>query len=263
MGGINGAAEGQSSITDTLDYRCFCEASARDDDLFAVFRRQKQCRQVVDTVRAAQGWEHLTKALLLKPGIARLLPRIRENDRVGSPRTSPYPFGRFSPTTMRYVHVAVDIMHRFGSLDGMRIVEIGGGYGGQCRVLSCVANFASYTIFDLNEALQLSQRYLDALGTKNVTLNSAFDVRETDSDLVISNYAVSEVGRAAQDRYIDNVLRRARHGYLILNRISEGFGVDSYTTKQLMERLTIKRPSVKRGALARRDKRKRNDVVYW
>lgn len=145
----------------------------------------------------------------------------------------------------------------------MRIVEIGGGYGGQCSVLSRVANFRSYTIFDLDEALALTQRYLDELAIPNVRLVSAFAPKAIDADLVISTYAVSEIDRGSQDEYIDGVLKRARRGYLILNRISAGFGVSSYSPEDFVDRLESKRPTLQRGALARRDRLKANDLLTW
>ena len=65
-----------------------------------------------------------------------LFHRFRENDRLGSPLTCDYDAcGRFSPTTLRYAKVYSDLMRLFRDLDGQRIIEIGGGYGGQCFVI--------------------------------------------------------------------------------------------------------------------------------
>ena len=109
----------------------------------------------------------------------------------------------------------------FRNLDGQRIVEIGGGYGGQCFVIHSGARPASYTLVDLPEPLKLQRRYLEALGVKGVTfaVPSELDPSE-EYDLVVSNYAFSECRGDAQEDYLTTVLRPASRGYVTCNWIT-------------------------------------------
>ena len=42
-----------------------------------------------------------------------------------------------------------------------RIVEVGGGYGGLCKVLSTVCEFDEYILIDLPEVSALQRKYID------------------------------------------------------------------------------------------------------
>ena len=73
-----------------------------------------------------------------------------------------------SATTARYIKNLSDLINLFGSLDGMRIAEIGGGYGGLCKIISDQFELDSYTLFDLPDCLDLSKKFLDNFGIDNV-----------------------------------------------------------------------------------------------
>src|SRR5207247_1982417 len=106
--------------------------------------------------------------------------------------------------------VLSDLLDLFGSLDGIRIVEIGGGYGGQCAVVSAVATPASYTLVDLDPVLRLQQAYLREFRVSNVSFAPARDLDPSAGyDLVISNYAFSECMRRVQRHYLERVLLRS------------------------------------------------------
>ena len=50
-----------------------------------------------------------------------------------------------------------DLRALLGSLDDLDIIEIGGGYGGQCFVTSVVHSPKSYTLVDLEPCLALQK----------------------------------------------------------------------------------------------------------
>lgn len=120
------------------------------------------------------------------------------------------------------------------SLDGLRICEIGVGYGGQARIISTFCNPSSYTLVDLRAALALAQRYLDnfpllttlAFATSNELALETFD-------LVISNYAFTELRREVQDVYMSKIIRRAKRGYITWNDIAP----DDFQSMELDELL--------------------------
>lgn len=129
------------------------------------------------------------------------------NDFYGSPRLHNYGQRKFSTSTIQYVGVLNNLIKYFGSLDGKRIVEIGGGYGGQCRTVYDMFTPECYHIIDLPEVCELQRRYCHAECFTEPT--------GEDYDLVISNYALSEI--LDNKLYIDKILSRSKHGYITCN----------------------------------------------
>ncbi|MDX6400973.1 MAG: hypothetical protein QOF27_1579 [Gaiellaceae bacterium] len=223
-----------TSLSDIRAFPAHAAAAAEDPARFATFKQDPEFRVVIENLTCEHGRQYLDTAFDQTPSLARHLELFRENDRVGSPRTCSYgDRGSFSPTTLRYVKVLSDLIRLFGSLDGARIVEIGGGYGGQCQIISAVAKPASYTLVDLEPVLVLQRRYLQELGVTNVRFKTAQDLEQTsDYDLVVSNYALSECSRRVQRNYIEHVLSRSARGYITCNWFRSRFV--SLTSKQLL-----------------------------
>ena len=127
------------------------------------------------------------------------------NDNYGSPDIH---IGyRFSFSTLQYIAVVKMLVDNFGSLNDLRIVEIGGGYGGQCRTIMDIYRPSQYHIIDLPEPCELQRRYCEAECFTEPTGKKY--------DLCISNYALSEI--IDNKPYIDEVLRRSKHGYITCN----------------------------------------------
>jgi len=126
------------------------------------------------------------------------------NDFFGNPR---FKHKGFSPSTWQYISVLTNLVKHFGSLDGMRIVEIGGGYGGQCRTIFDLYKPECYHIIDLPEVCSLQRKYCPAECYTQPT--------GQEYDLLISNYALSEIDN--NKLYIDEVVRKSEHGYITCN----------------------------------------------
>ena len=103
----------------------------------------------------------------------------------------------------------------------------------------------SYSMFDLVPVLELVRKYLSSFGNNQVKLNKVIfeDLRELPNknwDLVISNYAFSELPKSLQLDYVEKVLTRSKRGYLIMNsgksNIS-GFSKGKLTLKELEDLL--------------------------
>ena len=148
--------------------------------------------------------------------------RFRENDALGDPITFDYQeFGRFSPTTLRYIKYACDIKKTFGSLKDKQIVEIGGGYGGFCKILFEALGFASYTIIDYPQCLPLIEKYLLQLDGPPVCYLTKEHLSKINSpDLVISHFGFSEMDSADQMLFLEQLINKSSHGYLTMNFIS-------------------------------------------
>lgn len=215
-------AGGGTSISDAGLYPLFCALAATDDDVFRRFRRSLIYRQILEHVDVRQGWAYLNEIERSGPLLDQTIPLL-ESDIIGNPwRHSFATYGTFSPSTLRYLKVAADLAKHFGSLSGMSIAEIGVGYGGQCRLIEGTWPTARYELLDLPEVLSLAQRFLLASGVdlSNVAASDGRDPHTGSFDLVISNYAFSELHRDVQERYWERVISGSPRGYMTYNHIS-------------------------------------------
>jgi putative sugar O-methyltransferase len=126
-----------------------------------------------------------------------------------------------SPTTLRYVKVLADLISHFGNLDGLDIVEIGIGYGGQCKIINDYFVPKSYTLIDLTEVILLADKYLECHGIQNTVFQTPNWRSKTPYDLCISNYAFTEISRQNQDFYVKNIIERSAKGYITCNFLNQ------------------------------------------
>ena len=228
----------KSSCTEFTGYSLLCEQAANDDRIFETFRNRPEYTGVVETVDYSTGKEYLNIVMSQSPEFADVFEKFKSTDKLGNPKVYGYLYGLFSPTTLRYIKVLSDLKNYFGSLNGMRIIEIGGGYGGQCKVISDLFEFESYTLVDLQPCLRLAKKYLDKLEVKNVSYCTSHDLTgKCNYDLVISNYAFSEITRNVQDIYIKKILNKSSRGYMLCNFITHGTQINSYTESELINLL--------------------------
>lgn len=211
----------KSSISDDSRYPDFCRLAAQDSRVFAEFRRDPRYTAILEHVNEAQGREYLQR--LSRTGKARnFLDEAARNDRIGNPHRMTLDSGiRISPTTLRYLKVADDLETLFGNLDGARICEIGVGYGGQCRILDSIFNIDSYALVDLRPVLQLVDRFLNQFPLHcKLHYSCLNELGYEGYDLIISNYAFSELDRDVQERYFHKVIANSYKGYMAYNEIS-------------------------------------------
>ena len=123
------------------------------------------------------------------------LPYVSKNDEIGGPILH---HGK-SAATLRFMKVADDLSPPVNSI----IVEIGGGYGGQCLVMKTLHN-VGYTIIDIPEALELSRAYLAANNIKCGFISTE-NVPKLSCDILISDYCLSELDEEGIDFYLDQI----------------------------------------------------------
>lgn len=226
-----------SSITDRDEYRSFCERAATDDAVFFTFRRAPIYVDTLEHVTRDQGAAYVAAILRDNPDLLTDSPdRYHGNDTLGSPQLHEYGItGPVSPVTLRYLKVVSDLRRLFGDLSGSHIVEIGAGYGGQCRLITQYWPEATYTLVDIPPALALARRYLTALGTDaRIKFEAPDEVRARRYDLCISNYAFSELARPVQQAYADAVVSHSERGYMTCNFISKAHKIDSMGRSELL-----------------------------
>jgi hypothetical protein len=219
-----------------VSYPHFCQLAADNEEVFNDFKRNPIYQKILEHVPYDLGLLYLNIIVNEYPELLIHFDRFRQNDLLGNPLTFDYEnVGYFSPTTLRYIKIAGDLKKKFGDLSKMHIVEIGGGYGGQCKILAELGGFASYTIIDLPECNALSKKYLDRLGVQNVSFINNDRLSEALTyDLVISNFAFSEIDLTEQKKYIKYVITSTPNGYMTMNFISHHFNLQSLSVEELV-----------------------------
>jgi len=192
---------------------------------------------------------HLTSDLYLRYYLsgeldaARILARYEELRQV-SPRTVlaepstgigyPHKDGLVSWDVLRYMSVIRDLRDAgvLNEENSLSVLEIGGGYGGLCRVMATFNPHVRYTILDLEETLFFSKSYLDrTLPDHDVRLvrhvselefrdkrihlipQHLIDELQSEFDLAINHQSIQEMQFAQVDRYLDFIAQHCRRFY--------------------------------------------------
>ncbi len=208
------------SATDNGTYVEAVMNACRDYSAFENFKRHPHYQQVLEHVNEAYGQKYLDIIAKQTPHFLNLIENFRKNDLIGNPFTFNYKeVGQISPTTLRYMKVASDLQLYFGSNIGPKIAEIGVGYGGQLFVIDQVFPYKSCDLYDLPPVLELVSRYLESHimngSYRTTTLNQCSG--DQAYDLVISNYAFSELPAHLQVAYIKKVISKSSRGYMTMN----------------------------------------------
>jgi putative sugar O-methyltransferase len=211
-----------------------CIDFVENDDKFDAFKQDSRYTPVLEHVSHEESLTYINEMKSRDVLTQETLVSVRENDKYGNPTSYEYDgFGTLSPSTIRYLKNSLDILDYFGVDSGYdNIVEIGGGYGGLCKVFTSFVNFKKYTLFDLPEASKLSQKYLSNFDTlKNkVTFRDTNNVNQLRKvDLLISNYAFSECSRQYQEEYYNKVIKSTDKFYIIYNAFTQNnIGPDEF-----------------------------------
>ena len=228
-----------TSITDYTGFPLFCKKVIQDPEAYANFRNHKICKEIVDTVTQKQGQQYLQYIINTYPYLLEKMNSFQENDKIGNPLT--YPFLSqyiICPTTLRYMKIAGDIISLLDSTPTpIKIVEIGGGYGGQCKILFELLPISEYIIIDLPEVLELTKKYLQSFNIPLhcITFLSPEQLKEKiNCDLLISNYAFSECAKKTQLFYMEKILNHAQHGYMICNYLPS-YGINCLSQQDVYE----------------------------
>ena len=224
-----------TSLSDNQAYPQVCIDASSDYKLFNNFRRNPIYSKILEHVSEEQGKKYL-QLISNDSDILGAINNFKPNDDYGNPRMWKYPgIGMISPTTLRYIKILADLKKHFRTLNNLNICEIGVGYGGQCRVINSYFKPSTFCLVDIEPALLLAQKYLN-----NYILDSALtyktmnELSDRDYDLVISNYAFTELRRPIQDVYLHKVLLNSKRGYITYNEITPA-EFNSYKSDELVK----------------------------
>ena len=235
-------APGNRSLSDNGFYIKAVRKAISSSKKFSRFKQDSCYRAVLEHVTKEQGAQYLKIIKDESPSIFKKIEDFKINDTVGGSYTVNYPeVGKISPSTLRYIKVSSDLLNLFGENLGEKIAEIGVGYGGQLLIADKVLKFKQCDLFDLYPVLELTSRYLESHA-----LNSAYKTQtinqhtgDINYDLVISNYAFSELPSTLQRVYIKKVILMSKRGYMTMNsgREVSAFSEDKVSLSELKELL--------------------------
>lgn len=205
------------SATDS--YADICREAVLDDEVFKTFKTDSRYTPVLEHVSPEDGQRYI-KGILQYDLDPQIIDSFKENDKFGGSQIVEYdePFGKISPSTLRYIQNTLDISHFVGECEINKIVEIGGGYGGLCKTISCLCDFDEYHIYDMEPASKLQKKYLSNFDVGDKVFTHSTPEKIDNVDLLISNYAYSELNLELQNAYYENVIVNSKRVYMILNK---------------------------------------------
>jgi len=213
------------SLSNNYYYPNFCLKASNDLKIFKNFRRNYDYQLILEHLSYNDGEKYLEEIRNNYQFLFHHFDIFRLNDNVGNPKTYEYnSIGKFSPTTLRYIKVLGDLIKHFNNLNNIKICEIGVGYGGQCRIINSYFKPSKYTLVDIKPALMLAQTYLD-----NFVIQSSLEYKTMNEleyanyDLLISNYAFTELARDVQEIYLNKVILNSKMGYITYNDINPDY----------------------------------------
>lgn len=225
-----------------VDYQPFadvCWKAAGDETAFQEFRQDPAVIDMLDHVPPETGRQLVEMTSAFHVDIPWEI--IAQQDRVGHPATviTCEPPGddpvTVSPTTARYVVFALQAgRHLRASVktsDPLHVIEIGGGFGGQCAMMHRILplfdlQITSYTILDLEARNALQRRYIQTQlrpeDLEHVSCRSLAqdgNLRDTlrPGSFLFSAYAYSEISQTSQAAYNAVLSGLIDHGFVLWN----------------------------------------------
>ena len=220
------ASTAPESLSELDDYLTICKLASQDEEYFKKFRSCSSYRAILENVDGKSGLQLVRS--IQKYGVSiEKFAKLWHTD-VGRP----YKYhikgaGYVAPTELRYSKIIVELELLFGRLDGFSISEIGVGFGGQGGQILDTFDILEYEFIDLPEPLKLVNKYLQTIGhSDRVRFTPPEELNKHRRDLVISNYAFSELNRELQELYFESIIRESARGFVIYNHITP----ESYKT---------------------------------
>jgi hypothetical protein len=233
----------------TANIPCWVRDSLKageDDEFFRTFRRSQIFLEVIEGTTINGGLWNL-KRLLKDNNFLVSINEISKSEFFGSPlnliefSTKDGLAHHLNPTTIRYANNACNILSFFGNkiLD-LEVYEIGGGYGGECKVFqdisrSVFSKSISWNIYDLPSSKSLITKWLANFGYR---INfKEINEKISSNSLVISCGALSEMRGDLLREYVYNVVLKCNYGYFITNFETHSKPFGGWSTNEFIKYL--------------------------
>lgn len=208
------------------EYLQACKEFSENSEAFESFKQNPRYTPVLEHLTPEDAKLYYSEMKCKDQINSTNLKQIKENDIHGNPVLfDHHDLGTISPTTIRYLKNTLDIVDKFPqNIPFQRVLEVGGGYGGLCKVFHCFNKFDSYHLVDFPEVNSLSSLYLSKFKPLKNKIHhiSTDDVKEVKNlDLFISNYAFSECSREFQELYYNNFIKNSSHFYIVYNNFTQ------------------------------------------
>lgn len=225
-----------SSISDEPNYLAVCLLAKRYPHVLIKFKRCHEYRLVLEHVTRLQGTQYLD-CIKENNQVLNNMMAVSSKE-IGDPLKFPYDgIGYCSPTQIRYAKIIQDLQYLFDLSEIKSITEIGVGNGGQAAQICNLIHPEMYNLIDLEPVLDITN-----LVISNYSFDTDFHYLSPDfseavsADLLISNYAFSELNRSIQDSYLDKVVRNSRRGFMLYNNIHKN-PQTGYLASEILERI--------------------------
>lgn len=213
-----------------------CISFVENDALFNNFKREPDFQKILEGNGfdvgdiALKSIDNLGK----REEFVELFPLFRENEKIGNPQLLFFEgIGEVAPSTIRYANTYFEIKKLLKKNVPKKIVEIGGGYGGLCKILSSVYNFQEYILVDLPEVIELCKKYLSNFKELNgkikfVYVSEIDNIDFSDTDLVIADSSLAECNLQTQLLYTKKILSNSKYIYMIYNTLHDPSGMSNF-----------------------------------
>ena len=203
-----------------------CKLFSDDEKSFNNFRRDIDYTKVLEGGQRVVGDIHLER--IMKRGNIRFLldniKAFKENDKYGNPVVMDFGMvSNINPCTLLYISHLCDVRVIMKDFKPKKILEIGGGFGGFCKILSSIYSFNEYIMIDLPAPIALAKKYLSNFPElyNKITFITTAELKYIKPiegvDLFIATSSLSECDEETQHYYVDNFLLKAKFGYIIYN----------------------------------------------
>ena len=257
-----------ASIVDS--YIQIVESFVQSEELMRDFKRNPHYVTILsgpDRVIGEISLKNIYSNILFTEWFLENIREFKENDLYGHPVLHDFDrIGQFASDTIKYIWNACEIKQLFDptiranqatdirgiSLDvyklppphpdetvknnGIKkIVEIGGGYGALCKILSHIIEFEEYILIDLPPVVKLCEKYLNNFpDLKNkVSFIGCDEVQKLEQinniDLFIADSSLAECDKEVQSFYIDKILKKSKFCWVIYNTLHLAQGRENYS----------------------------------
>lgn len=227
----------------TKKYLKECGRAAHLNSVFETFRKLPLINLVIENCNCDSGTRYYSFIKEYYPSLLTYWEKFITSERYGDADLCEYE-GRekIAPTTLRYVKSLADLLFHFDTLFNVfDIVEIGGGYGGLCKIINDVCFINKYIMFDLPETCRLQKKFLSRFKLKaEYHHNFDIDFKHNEIDLVIAACSWAELNDNLRKQYIEKVFMKAKRGYIVLNFKDKSQEIkDSLKGKDILTRGTF------------------------
>lgn len=201
------------------DFLQMCKAAIEDDQIFSSFKQNANFRTVIGNDVLPKEVSDVIYNQIFEDNLITVeeLEKFKSNDIIGAPYLYDYsPVGLISPGTIYFANILKELRKYFGNLSNHKLVEIGGGYGGQAKII-LDSGVASYTIVDISPTLELCEKYLSNFSYNNIEFIKADSIKTAKYDIVVSNWCLSEFDEEGMSFYIESIIKHCSQGYFLMN----------------------------------------------